>query len=84
MEQKNDADIYKAYDYFTKDKNGIHFGGMVSENSTFNFSYMRYSEQEKIEKPGIGILPEVYGLHEADKVIIPLVKNRKIQNKREI
>ena len=45
---------------------------------------MRYSEQEKIEKPGIGILPEVYGLHEADKVIIPLVKNRKIQNKREI
>lgn len=77
VEQKNEAEMYQAFHYFSRDKNGIHLGGRTADNTVLNFQYMSYSEQEKTEKPGTGSLSEVNGRIEEDRIVIPLVKSKR-------
>ncbi len=47
----------RAYDLFVKYRQGIHFGGRVSEQRLLDFDHVPYMEQARAEKPGIGMLP---------------------------
>lgn len=63
----------KMYDFFLRYKTGIHFGGNVAGQRIMNFDYVPYSEQNKSQKPGIGMLP-ANDDEDVRKVVIPLIK----------
>ena len=63
----------KIYDLFLRYKTGIYFGGNVAGQRFMNFDYIPYSEQTKVLKPGIGMLP-ANEEEDVRKVVIPLVK----------
>ncbi len=63
----------RAYDLFIRYKQGIHFGGRVSEQRLLDFDHVSYMEQARAEKPGIGMLP--YSEDETvRKVAVPFYK----------
>lgn len=63
----------KAYELFVRQKEGVHFGGRVSEQRIFDFDYVPYAEQSRAEKAGVAMLP--YAEEETvRKVAVPLWK----------
>lgn len=63
----------RTFDLFSKDKNGIFFGGNVDSQRLFGFDYLPYSERGKIMKQGEGLLAR----EDADGttcVVVPLYK----------
>ena len=64
----------KIFEYFTRHKMGIHFGGNVAEaQRIMNFSYVPFKEQAKPQKPGIGMISS--GDEEnVGAVVVPLLK----------
>jgi S-DNA-T family DNA segregation ATPase FtsK/SpoIIIE len=75
MEDKNAVKAYQMYSNFASYKTGIHFGGNVTQNGLFDFSYLSFKDQAKIEKPGIGMLPETGSEDPTQKIVVPLVGN---------
>ncbi len=65
----------KLFDYFVKYKTGIHFGGNVAGQRIMNFDYVPYTEQTKLQKPGIGMLP-ANDEEDVRKVVVPLVRSQ--------
>lgn len=66
----------KAYENMAGYKTGIHFGGNTSNIRYMDFGYLSYTEQNKIQKPGMGMIPsgnEDY----AESIVVPLVKGRR-------
>ena len=63
----------RAYDLFTRYKQGLHFGGNVAAQRIFNFDYIPYMEQSRTEKPGIAMLPASEE-ETVRKVAVPLSK----------
>lgn len=63
----------KIYEYFLKYKTGIHFGGNVAAQRIMNFDYVPHTEQTKVQKPGIGMLP-ANDDDDVRKVVVPLMK----------
>ena len=62
----------KLFQLFTRSRKGIHFGGEVSTQRILNFDQIPFTEQGKILKPGIGMIPSNEdGICE---VVIPQVK----------
>jgi len=72
--------MYDAYKAFSGYQTGIHFGGSVGD-SPLNFSYIPYRDQVKVFGAGIGMLPEVNGRHEIEKIAVPLVRIRRGREK---
>ncbi len=65
----------KLFDYFVEYKTGIHFGGNVAGQRIMNFDYVPYTEQTKLQKPGIGMLP-ANDDEDVRKVVVPLVRSQ--------
>ena len=59
------------YEYVSRDKNGIYFGGNVDGQSVLNFDYMEFKEKKKTEPVGIGTLAIGEGRMPVGKVVIP-------------
>lgn len=76
-EDKNIVKIYQSFTNFVSYKTGIHMGGNVAQNGFLNFDYLSFKEQTKTEKPGIGMLPEINGEIDAQKIVIPLARKKK-------
>ena len=53
---------------------GIHLGGNTVSQHIFDFSTVPYSEQAKVTKPGIGLIPPDNSNSGVREVVIPLVK----------
>lgn len=77
LEDKNVVRGYQMFMNFASYKTGIHFGGNVTQNSFMNFDYLQYREQAKIEKAGIGQLPETDEEIPVQKIVVPLAGKRK-------
>lgn len=64
----------KIFEYFTRQKTGIHFGGNVAKvQNILNFGYVLPKEMTKTQKPGIGMISS--GDDEVDMVVVPLWKS---------
>ena len=74
VDKKGAVNGYQAFQYFVRDKNGIHFGGNVMKNSMLSYDYLSYQEQNKPQKPGIGMLPDIAGEHPVEKIVVPLAR----------
>ena len=70
---------YSAFKLFAKEQQGIHFGGNVG-TSLLNFEYVPFNMQSKVLKPGLGMLPEIEGSHEVEKIVVPLFRKNKLIN----
>ncbi|MBQ4528381.1 MAG: type VII secretion protein EssC [Clostridia bacterium] len=57
------------YTRFIADKQGIHFGGNTVSQKLFDFSDLKFAEQSKATKPGLGLIATDEG---TQKVIIPV------------
>ena len=64
---------FDVYNSFIKYKRGIHLGGNVAAQRLLPFDYVPYTEQTKVFKPGVGMLP-VDEENDTAKVVIPLYK----------
>ena len=73
QEDTNMVTGMRAYDLFTRYKQGLHFGGNVAAQRIFNFDYIPYMEQSRTEKPGIAMLPASEE-ETVRKVAVPLSK----------
>lgn len=66
------ADTYRLYELFTRDKKGIHLGGMT-DDSTMNFDNIDYHIRDQVMQAGRGLLP-VDNEEKVVEVVIPLAK----------
>ena len=66
------ADTYRLYELFTRDKKGIHLGGMT-DDSPMNFDNLDYHIRDQVMQTGRGLLP-VDNEEKVAEVVIPLVK----------
>lgn len=62
------------YENLVRAKAGIHLGGNVSAQRVFEFSYMPYMQQSKVQKAGMGMIPSTNEEEKTQKVVIPMVK----------
>ena len=74
LEKRSMITGYQIYELFAGYKTGIHFGGKTGDNPILNFEYIPYAEQSKIEKAGIGLLPDVTDEKGTRKVVVPLAR----------
>ena len=74
LESRNDLLGYQLFQDFISYHTGIHFGGNAARNTLLSFDYLGYQKQSAVLRPGIGLLPEVMGEHDAEKVIVPLAR----------
>lgn len=74
LENRSDAMSYQLVNEFAEYRNGIHFGGNVVQNPMMNFDYLGYQKQSGVLKPGIGILPDVGGEHDTERIVVPLAR----------
>ena len=77
LESRGDVLAYQMFNDFASYHTGIHFGGNAGQNTFMNFEYLGYAKQTQALKPGIGLLPEVMGEHETERLIVPLAKWRR-------
>ncbi len=63
----------KTYESLVGFHTGIHLGGAVNNIRYFDFSNVSYTEQSKVQKAGIGMIPTA-NEEEVAKVVIPLVR----------
>ncbi len=66
------ADNYRLYELFTRDKKGIHLGGMT-DDSHMNFDHLNYHVRDQVMAVGRGLLP-VDNEDKVTEVVIPLIK----------
>lgn len=66
------ADTYRSYELFTRDRKGIHLGGMT-DDSPMNFDNLDYHVRDQVMPAGRGLLP-VDNEEKVTEVVIPLVK----------
>ena len=68
---------YQAFGDFIDYHTGIHFGGNAVQNTFLSFDYLGYQKQSAVLRPGIGLLPDIAGEHEVERIIVPLAKKRR-------
>ncbi len=75
LNQDNVSEVsgQSAFEYFVRDKVGIHFGGNVDAQRILDFDYVKFSDRPKVIKAGIGLLAQ--GNDEAaTSVVVPLYR----------
>ena len=68
---------YSLGDALTGRGTGIQFGGNVGQNPYLNYSYLPFSEQNRIEKPGIGQIADPEGTEEVRRIVVPSAQKPK-------
>ena len=68
---------YPAFEAFAGHRSGIHLGGKLRSNGILDFEYIPYSEQNRVEKAGVGTLPDAGDDGVTSKIVIPLVKQQR-------
>lgn len=66
------ADTYRLFELFTRDRKGIHLGGMT-DDSLMNFDHLDYHIRDQVMPAGRGLLP-VDNEEKVAEVVVPLVK----------
>ena len=66
--KREEPDFMKEY------RSGIRFGGRMSDQSVFAFDNVKYQDQDKTMKPGIGIIPSDDKQARLEKLIIPMYR----------
>ena len=79
LESRNVIRGYQAFNNFSSYKTGLHLGGNVTQNPFMSFDYLSYSDQTKILKPGIALVPDSTDETPAQRVVIPISGRRKKQ-----
>lgn len=64
----------KAYKNMAGYKCGIHLGGNIGAQKIFTYNNISYKEENKVEKPGTGIVASKEDENRAVKVVLPRVK----------
>lgn len=77
LENRGDVMGYQAFSDFIDYHTGIHFGGNAVQNTFLSFDYLGYQKQSAVLRPGIGLLPDIAGEHEVERIIVPLAKKRR-------
>ena len=77
LENRGDVMGYQAFGDFIDYHTGIHFGGNALQNTFLSFDYLGYQKQSAVLRPGIGLLPDIAGEHEVERIIVPLAKKRR-------
>ena len=63
-------DIFKV---FTRDRNGIHFGGNLQAQRLLSFEHVKYNEQGKKQPAGVGMLPS-NSMDDTKAVVVPFYR----------
>lgn len=73
MDPEKRSSVYGKtfYDFVTRDKNGISFGGNVYSQQLLDFSYLSMKEQSMVQPKGVGLLAVGEGRMAVGKVMIP-------------
>ena len=71
LEKKGGVQVLPAFRSFISGKAGIHFGGKTAGNTLLNFDHLDYRQQNKAQKPGVGLLPEITGEIVPGSIIVP-------------
>ena len=75
LEDRPSVAGYQIFEFFTGYRTGIHFGGKTMDNPLLNFDHLTFAQQSKLEKPGVGLLPDRREKTDPWKVIVPLVRS---------
>lgn len=70
----SEASGQKLFENMVSYKTGIHFGGNVSGQRILDYSYIPFTEQSKVLKPGIGLIPAQNGVVETKSIVVPMAK----------
>lgn len=73
QEDANTVAGFKAFELFTRYKQGAHFGGNVTAQMIFNFEYIPFMERSRTEKAGIALLPASEE-ETVRRLVVPLCK----------
>ena len=73
-EYQNILTGYRAYNYFTAARKGIHLGGMLSQQKIFNFQNLSFADQNKVTKKGIGLASDDTEEGIGIEVVLPLMR----------
>ena len=59
LEDKDQSDLmgYACFDSLRNYRSGIRFGGRFGDQRVFAFENVRYQDQDKSMKPGMGVIP---------------------------
>ena len=68
---------YSLGDAMTSRGTGVQFGGNVGQNPYLNYSYLSFSEQNKIEKSGIGQIADPEGTEKVRRIVVPSAQKPK-------
>jgi S-DNA-T family DNA segregation ATPase FtsK/SpoIIIE len=71
---QNELAGYQAFRSMKEYRSGIRFGGRMSDQSVFAFDNVKYQDQDKTTKPGIGIIPSDDKQARLEKLIIPMYR----------
>ena len=71
LEKKSGVQVLPAFKSFNSGKAGIHFGGKTAGNTLLNYDHLDYRQQNKAQKPGVGLLPEINGESMKGSIIVP-------------
>ena len=71
LEKKSSVQVLPAFKSFNSGKEGIHFGGKTVGNTLLNYDHLDYRQQNKAQKPGVGLLPEINGESMKGSIIVP-------------
>jgi S-DNA-T family DNA segregation ATPase FtsK/SpoIIIE len=74
ISQMSELSGYKIYELFKSYGKGIHFGGKIGDNRIFDYSYLPYRLQDRAEKPGIGLIPNLIDDKDTYKIVIPIAR----------
>ena len=75
LSDKEQTDLmgYNAYENLRAYRSGIRFGGRLNEQKLFSFENIGYQEQDRAQKPGLGIVPSDSRDARVEKVVVPLI-----------
>lgn len=74
VSDKDQAELmgYSAFEFLRNYRSGIRFGGRFGDQRLFSFENVRYQDQEKSMKPGIGVIPSDDRDDPLLKIVVPL------------
>lgn len=73
-DQHMDLLSYRAYKNMVSYGTGVHLGGNVAAQKVFSFGGIPYQEQNRVYRPGIGLVPSEDDAESTKKIVLPLAK----------
>ena len=73
QDQTGEVQTSDVFRIFTREKNGIHFGGNVQAQRLMSFDHVKYNEQGRKLPAGIGMLP-THDTDDTNAVVVPFYR----------